>query len=285
MEELPIIEIRPAYNKNNKDKLDELTYIIDIYGEGLKQFLKKIYEEKQNNNISSIFSSVIHIKRLNLDNINQGEFMKELNSNNIDKNIKQNSENKEEKYVETAEKKDIIKRIIYSEERTKNIKYMLEDMCALGNKIKNEIIKEKQNNPNNFVSIEEAIHINELFCLGLLAKNLENCGIITAIEKNPKQNEETIFQENIVLQFILNGLAEKKKYDFHFDFGEERNNELLNNKEEQEKFHTKLKKKLSLGYNILEEEIIITNPQKGSYQVDVIFMTEEFNIQILMLMN
>ena len=280
MEEFPIIEIRPAYNKNNKDKLDELTYIIDIYGEGLKQFLKKIYEEKQNNYISSIFNSVINIKRLNVDHINQGEFMKELNSNNIDKNIKQNSENKEEKYVKTAEKKDIIKRIIYSEERTKNIKYMLEDMCALGNKIKNEIIKEKQNNPNNFVSIEEAIHINELFCLGLLAKNLENCGIITAIEKNPKQNEETIFQENIVLQFILNGLAEKKKYDFHFDFGEERNNELLNNKEEQEKFNTKLKKKLSLGYNIPEEEIIITNPQKGSYQVDVIFMTEEFNTNI-----
>ena len=280
-EDLPIIEIRPAFNKYNKDKLDELTYIIDIYGEGLKQFLKKIYEEKQNNIISSIFSSVIHIKRINLDNINQGEFMKQLNSNNIYKNINQKSVNKKEKYVE---KKDIIKRSIYNEERTKNIKYMLEDMCVLGNKIKNEIIQEKQNNCEKYISIEEATknnkNIDEIFCLGLLAKNLENCGIITAIEKNPEQNDETIKQENIVLQFILNGLAEKKKYDFHFDFGEEKNNELLNNKEEQEKFHTKLKKKLSLGYNIPEEEIIITNPQKGSYQVDVIFMTEEFNTNI-----
>ena len=109
--------------------------------------------------------------------------------------------------------------------------------------IKNEIIQEKQNNCEKYISIEEATknnkNIDEIFCLGLLAKNLENCGIITAIEKNPEQNDETIKQENIVLQFILNGLTEKKKYDFHFDFGEEKNNELLNNKEDEEEIKIK----------------------------------------------
>ena len=75
-------------------------------------------------------------------------------------------------------------------------------------------------------------------------------------------------------------MIEKKKYDFHLDFGEDDNNKLLINKEEQEKFHKKLKKKLSLEYNISEQNIIITNPQKGSYQVSVIFMEEGFNTNI-----
>ena len=72
-------------------------------------------------------------------------------------------------------------------------------------------------------------------------------------------------------------MIEKKKYDLHFDLGDERNQELLNNKEEQEKFHAKLRKKLSIEYGIPEEHIIITNPQKGSYSVQVIFEKEEFN--------
>ena len=94
------------------------------------------------------------------------------------------------------------------------------------------------------------------------------------------QEEESIKKENSVLQYILDGLTEKKKYNFYFDFGEDENNKLLNNKDEQEKFHKKLKKKLSLEYNIPEQKIIITNPQKGSYQVSVIFMEEGFNTNI-----
>ena len=31
------------------------------------------------------------------------------------------------------------------------------------------------------------------------------------------------------MQFIVNGMMEKKKYDLHFEFGEKRNEELLNN--------------------------------------------------------
>ena len=76
------------------------------------------------------------------------------------------------------------------------IKNMFENMCALGNRIKNEIIEEKKRNSDKFISIEEATNnnkkIDELFCIGLQAKILENFGIITAIEKNPKKDEETI---------------------------------------------------------------------------------------------
>ena len=37
------------------------------------------------------------------------------------------------------------------------------------------------------------------------------------------------------LQFITNGFISKKKYDLHFDLGEKRNNEILNNKKEYKK--------------------------------------------------
>ena len=39
-----------------------------------------------------------------------------------------------------------------------------------------------------------------------------------------------------------------------------------------------MRKKLSIDYyNIPEDKIIITNPQKGSYKVEVIFETDDFN--------
>ena len=63
----------------------------------------------------------------------------------------------------------------------------------------------------------------------------------------------------------------------HFELGEERNEELLNNKEEYEKFKEKLKLKLSKDYNSPPEKIIVTLPQKGSLHVQVIFQGDDFH--------
>ena len=48
----------------------------------------------------------------------------------------------------------------------------------------------------------------------------------------------------MVLEYIMNGMADRKKFDFQFDFGAKRNNELLTDKNEEEKFHKKLKRKI-----------------------------------------
>ena len=161
------------------------------------------------------------------------------------------------------------------------IKEVLEDMCVLGSIMKDEIIEEKKNNPEKFISIEDALKEknknNGIFCLGILAKILEEMGITTIIEKSSSNDEEAQKASNTVLQFITNGMINKKKYDLNFVLGKERNNVLLYNMEEQKKFNTKLKKKLSLEYNIPEKKIIITNPQKGSYRVQVIFEADDFN--------
>ena len=114
-----------------------------------------------------------------------------------------------------------------------------------------------------------------IFALGLIANNLENIGIETAIESKENTSEENA--DLTGLQFFANGMIEKKKYDLHFEFGEERNNELLNDKNEFEKFKQNLKLKLSKDYNIPPEKIIVTLPQKGSFHVQVIFQSDEFN--------
>ena len=77
----------------------------------------------------------------------------------------------------------------------------------------------------------------------MISQNLENIGITTAIEKNEIEDENE--EGTIGLQFLSNGMCEKKKYDLHFDFGEKRNEELLKNKNEFEKFKEDLKQKLS----------------------------------------
>ena len=69
----------------------------------------------------------------------------------------------------------------------------------------------------------------------------------------------------------------KEKYELKFDFGEERNEQLLNDKNEYEKFKENLKSKLSRDYNIPIDKIIVPYPQKGSFEVQVIFQDDEFN--------
>ena len=113
--------------------------------------------------------------------------------------------------------------------------------------------------------------------MGLLAQNLENQGITTAIEKEEILNDEDNNDSaSTTLQFMINGMGTKKKYNLHFDLGEDRNEQLLNDEKEQKDFNNKLKKKLAKEYNINEEDIIITFPQKGSYQITVIFKSNDF---------
>ena len=191
LKNFPIIQIKPLINM--KKKFNEIIINIDIYGEGIETLLDQIYEEKPNENIISIFNSILSLK------INDKDSKEIINSNFkpkiLDKNLKLNKELRENKLFENLR--------LNNEEKIKN---MFENMCALGNRIKNEIIEEKKRNSDKFISIEEAINnnkkIDELFCIGLLAKNLENFGIITAIEKNPNQDEETIKLENTFLHIF-----------------------------------------------------------------------------------
>ena len=159
-------------------------------------------------------------------------------------------------------------------------KDLVKDMCDIGSLMKQEIIEEKKSNPEKFLPIKEALKEEDKsinFCLGVLAQNLEDIGITTAIEKETNNEEESVKASEMVMQFIMNGMIDKKRFDFHFDFGPKRNNELLNNISEQEIFHSKLKSVLSKEFNTPEEDIIIANPQRGSYVAKAVFLDDIIN--------
>ena len=189
---------------------------------------------------------------------------------------KRNENLKKQILVNQFESRNRIKK----ETKNTKLREVIEDMCILSDITKKEIIEEKKNHPEKFIKTEEALQSHNknssLFVMGLLAKSLENNGITTAIERNNNQNN--LEEANTTLQFMINGLGKKKKYDLHFDISEERNEVLLNNKEEQDKFIDKLRKKLSKEYNIPEDDIIITNPQRGSIQLSVIFKSNDFDL-------
>ena len=103
-------------------------------------------------------------------------------------------------------------------------------------------------------------------------QNLNSLGIEAVIEKNENKNENNENEESVTgLQFLSSGLIKKKKYKLHFDFGKERNEEILNNKIEYERFEENLKLKISKDYNISTDKIIVTFPERGSVVVQVIF--------------
>ena len=172
--------------------------------------------------------------------------------------------------------------ITSEKKQDEQLKEIVQDMCLMGNFMKKEIVKEKQNNPDKFIPIEDAINDKDNndglnFCLGVLAQNLEEIGITTAIEKESSEEEESVKASEMVIQFIMNGMVDKKKFELNFDFGAKRNNELLNDQSEQDIFHLKLKLALAKIFNVPEDEVIIANPQKGNYRVQVIFTNDEMN--------
>ena len=131
--------------------------------------------------------------------------------NEIKKNILENQKN-------LREKKDIKTMVISSEkEINKKVNEVLEDMCIYGTIMKKEIKKEKIKNPKKYISTNEALKLETkdqgLFALGLLSKNLEDIGIETIIEKD--ENKEEMDAGTTCLQFITNGMCQKKKYDLH----------------------------------------------------------------------
>ena len=165
------------------------------------------------------------------------------------------------------------------QQKNEKINEVLEDMCIYGTFAKKEIKEEKQKHPEKFIETSKALELENkdagLFALGLLSQNLESLGVETAIEVN--ENPETQEADLTSLQFLTNGMVNKKKYDLHFDLGEKRSEELLTKKEEYEKFKEKLKLKLSKDYNIPPDKIIVTLPQKGSLHVQVIFQGDDFH--------
>ena len=247
-------------------------------------FLKQEIKPSSNSKLSDLglknLSEInVELKRKPLESFSLKEYQKELEEAKI-KTLKKEILAREEKMRKGN--------LSQAEKRQLKIKRVLENMCIYSNRIKKEIKEEKEKNPEKFEKIEEILKNEEkdksLFALALLAKALENSGIETVIakydEKGTETEEEIKEKENeyiACLQFLSNGFMEKTKYDLHFDFGPQRNEQILNDEKEFEKFKNDLIIKISKDYNIPPDQIIVTYPQRGSVHVQVVFQSNEFN--------
>ena len=168
------------------------------------------------------------------------------------------------------------------DDKKEKVRQVLEDICIYGNIMKEQIKEEKEANPENFIEINDALNLEnddqQLFALGLIGNILQKNGTEVAIEKkNIEENEEEENANLTSLEFISNGMIQKKKYDLHFDFGESKNEEYLNDDNKFEDLKEQIKTKISKDYNISKDEIIVTFPHRGSYCVQVIFESDKFN--------
>ena len=93
-------------------------------------------------------------------------------------------------------------------------KEVIEDMMNYGDIIKEEIVKEKKTNPEKFIETKEAIkdEKSDYFGMGVLANALESSGLTIGIKKDSDGNKK---QNATNLQFLVNGMATKKKLDIH----------------------------------------------------------------------
>ena len=171
-------------------------------------------------------------------------------------------------------------------EKESIINQLLEEMSIYGEITKKEIEKQKLVNPHQYMSIEEAFakgkeknnfgFRNQYFILSILAKALMSQGCTVVIEKDLPKYADKNNEIYTTVQFLVNGMYNFKKYIFHFDFGEEKNNELLNNKDEQVNFNRKLKIKLLSLLKLHRNDIIMCNPRNGSYEITAIIKINNF---------
>ena len=180
---------------------------------------EKSYSLSNNFYLSDIKESLLNSVSENEKKNKRNNIKKEIIKRQI--NLKNNSEKINYNYNNFSYNDN------YNNKKEK-LKQTLEDMCIMGSILKEEIIETKKTNPQAFVPIKEAVKDKNSnnFCLGLLAQFLEDNGVTTAIEREEgnNNNDESIS----ILQFIMNGMIEKKKYSMTFDFGDKRNNELMN---------------------------------------------------------
>ena len=164
-------------------------------------------------------------------------------------------------------------------------KDFIEKNIDFSSKLKKFITIEKMNNPENYVDIEKTLdnfeNINKEinskesdYVLSLVGKYLEKNGTEMNISKN--KNEKLNKIELTSLQYLFT-LGNKKKFELHFDFGEEQNKKIFSNQLEKENFLKEQKKKISQKLQINEENVIITNIHHGCVGVDVSILNQNTN--------
>ena len=164
---------------------------------------------------------------------------------------------------------------------TASIKEILLNMANYGSITSKLIENTLAAGGKSFMLYEEAINKKDedshLFILGILAKYLNNLGILTVIEKNYNNiSEKYKNMSSAVLQFIFNGLISKQKYYLTFNFSKEKMKNLYKpDSIQKNNFHNNLIDAISKLYGITSEEIIVSNPIYNKYYLLIVIINDE----------
>ena len=141
---------------------------------------------------------------------------------------------------------------------------ILDLISTIGSLVNNYINTTKKATPGYFIDISEALKSKSnspLFISGIMAKYLSNQGINVAIEE--KSSSKTLTKS--LLDWLLMGLLKFKKIILHLDYGETKNNEILENEEEKIKLLQYWKDKISQKVKNLN--LFPVSVKKGSIEL------------------
>lgn len=163
---------------------------------------------------------------------------------------------------------------------------ILKEAIDYGEQIKTEILFDKKNNKEKIVNENEFLENNYLYknfeeigtpiasekeefaVLSILSKIIQEQGVETAVYKeNNSDNNDSVVQ--------LMCCDFSNKYDFVFDFGEDKNKKILEGKADYQNLCNELLKSLSEKLKIEEKDIILSIPKKGSAKISVTFASNE----------
>ena len=157
-------------------------------------------------------------------------------------------------------------------------KKFLEDSIKFSVILKKYILIQQYKNKNNFIIKDEYLNgikyyaktVNSSedgnFILSLMAKMIEENNTNVYITKKKDSQFQNI--ELVSLQAFL-CIGNQKKYELHFDLGEEENEKILSNEKDAQIFIKDLKKELSQLLKINEDRLIITNVHHGCLATDL----------------
>ena len=106
---------------------------------------------------------------------------------------------------------------------------------------------------------------NPEFILAILGKCIEKNGTHVYISKTKNKKFDNI--ELASIQSLIS-LGKEKKYEIHFDFGKEKNNEIFNDSIKRENFIRKWKEEISKILKIDINNLIFTNIHHGCIAAD-----------------
>jgi hypothetical protein len=238
----------------------------------LKKDIKNIFNLKDINNDQMIlfFEKINIIGNIEIENNEDLENIKNEIEGNLILKIS-NSDNKQE--INLIREKIEYENEINESEKIKNIilndkKYNKEKLVETQKVLKENYLFFKKYIGNKLQENDEEMKKQQDSILCLLANVLESKGIKTAIYKDNQINNSIKSIQKICL-----GFSHKKKYTFHFDFGKEKNKDIINDMNIFNEFVKEFKEKIAKKMNINPDNIIISNPRKGSAKIDVFFIT------------